>query len=149
MGSSVPFALPPLPLLPALPALPGLPAGSSLPPIPGLATPIAGNSAVDAVLGQLNAQRIAAGLAPVSFDWGIADRSYNYARELSGNHTLNHSGTELEILARVPDIGMAVPMWFDSPPHHAVMMRDDISRVGIGIEWDAVDGRWVVVAQFQ
>lgn len=144
MGSS---QLPPF-VIPQMPQLPPLPAGSSLPHIPGVPLPVAGNVNVDTVLGQINSQRIAGGLGAVSYDQGIANRAYGHTRVLLDNDTLNHSGTELEIIARVPEIGMAVPMWMDSAPHRAVLMEPSNTRVGMGIEFDPTDGRWVIVAQF-
>lgn len=144
MGSS---QLPPLPALPPLPHF-ALPVGSSMPQVPGVPMPVAGNGHIDTVLGQINAERIAVGLHPVTYDFRIADRAYGHTRVLLDNDSLNHSGAELEIIARVPNIPEAVSMWLGSPAHRDVMLYPDVSKVGMGLEFDPTDGRWVIVAQF-
>ncbi|QTH59371.1 CAP domain-containing protein [Corynebacterium hindlerae] len=149
MGSS---QLPPLPAI-QLPViqlptfqLPPLPAGSSVPGV--TAAPIIGNALLDPVLAELNARRVAAGLQPFTYDFGLGETAYNHAVYLNNIHTMDHSGLFMEVIARVPDLGMAVPMWIDSPPHHEVLMDGTLSRVGFGLVFDQSEGRWILVAQF-
>ncbi|MFV8382068.1 CAP domain-containing protein [Corynebacterium hindlerae] len=149
MGSSQLLPLPAIQLpviqLPTF-QLPPLPAGSSVPGV--TAAPITGNTLLDPVLAELNARRVAAGLQPFTYDFGLGETAYNHAVYLNNIHTMDHSGLFMEVIARVPDLGMAVPMWIDSPPHHEVLMDGTLSRVGFGLVFDQSEGRWILVAQF-
>ncbi|MEJ6013374.1 CAP domain-containing protein [Corynebacterium sp. H127] len=140
VGSS---QLPPLPVI-QLPPL-------NIPGLPWVAAPApaAGNSIVDTLLAQMNGERIGRGLQPVQFDFGLADSAYVHAQGQVANHTLDHQvGDYYEILARVPNLGMAVPMWIESPSHRDIMLNGDLSRVGIAAEYDHALGKWVIVARF-
>lgn len=142
VGSSE-FQLPKLPPLPTI-VLPQLPVGSSAPAAP-LSAP---QNVVEEVLRQINAERAAHGVGPVTLDLGIGDLAKGQAHYIVSTNLLDHSGRNAEILARVPELWQAVVMWLESPAHREIMLDGAYTRVGLGIEYDNDQGRWVLVAQF-
>jgi uncharacterized protein YkwD len=121
-----------------------------------------------ALLVRANAARAAAGLAPTSWDDGLARTARAHAAELAARGVLDHTGatpetrtlTDRLVRAGVPyasvgenlafergfddPVDTVVDGWLASPPHRANLLNPDFDRVGYGSARDASGARYVV-----
>jgi hypothetical protein len=100
---------------------------------------------------RLNADRGKSGLPPLAYDEALADIARFHAKDMSDHKFFAHDSptsgsledrldkagylalTARENLGEGPDVGRTQDSLLASPGHHANIMADDITRIGIGI----------------
>jgi len=110
----------------------------------------------------VNRDRAARGLAPLSFDARLADVARGHSLDMrvagffghlspttgSASDRLDHAGyiftASRENLALADDVDAAQSWLLDSPRHHANIMADDVSHMGVGIVTGRGDDREVL-----
>lgn len=105
------------------------------------------------VAGLINAERMKAGLAPVSVTVDDARDSigcarYNMERFVANNRVLQHCGYETlywrSTAVPMPDPYRVVQAWMDSPGHRAALLNRNVTSVGVG--WAAHPREGVIFA---
>ncbi len=109
------------------------------------------------IVGHINAQRAANGLAPVMEDGGLAAYASNWAGYLSTIGALQHQGLGVPGWRAMGETlhqgacgqgdAEVVAAWMNSPPHRAILLSRAYSRVGVASVCSA-DGRAWSVADF-
>ncbi|MEZ5228001.1 MAG: DUF4214 domain-containing protein [Acidimicrobiales bacterium] len=100
-------------------------------------------------LAQLNAERAARGIAPMSSDGGLIGASRNWADSMAGRGGLVHSSDgRAEIIARGYGTGQITDAWMRSPSHRNLIVDPNLTVAGVGVQCDANGQMWAVV-QFE
>lgn len=136
----------------------GLGGCSSSPPPPGFGSGlprVEASAAIEreerAMLQRLNRDRAAQGLPPLTYDSRLADVARYHSADMRDNRFFEHDSPNSgsledrldaagyaflaarENLSEAPDVERGQDGLLRSPPHHANIMADDVTHVGIGI----------------
>lgn len=119
--------------------------------ITGVAAPVASASSgerslEEQLLGQINAERKARQLPPLSIDVGLVGASQNWAASMATRVGLVHSRDgQAEIIARGSRTGQITDAWMRSTGHRNLIVDPNLNRAGVGVRCDATGQMWAVV----
>lgn len=130
-------SLPPMPALPALPVLPELPGHSALPdgPVTRDAAHIENET-----IRLLNDYRASRGLNRLAVDPGLTAQARGWSQRLAGGAPFVHSHYNVfENIAMNSHAGPATffNQWRNSPGHNRNMLESGLTKVGVGVAFDA------------
>jgi uncharacterized protein YkwD len=129
-----------LPQLPALPALPTLPSIPGLPTLPG--GPVTQDAAhiENETIRLLNDYRASRGLSRLAVDGGLTAQARGWSQHLAGGAAFRHSHHNVfENIAMNSHAGPATffNQWKNSPGHNRNMLEAGVTKVGVGVAFDA------------
>lgn len=129
-----------MPQLPALPALPALPSIPGLPTLPG------GSVSTDSVhlenetIRLLNDYRASRGLGRLTVDPVLTAQARGWSMHLANGAAFQHSNHNVfENIAMNSQAGPATffNQWKNSPGHNRNMLEAGVTKVGVGVAYDA------------
>lgn len=121
------------------------------PPAPALAPEQLG-AAERSIFDKLNAERTSHGLAPVTWNAGLAADARAHSEWMARARTFQHAQmrpgeSESIYWTSANEPGSAAEGWKNSPGHYANMMRPNAREVGIGFAPDG-NGGWYATEKF-
>jgi hypothetical protein len=98
------------------------------------------------LLGELNAERAARGLAGLGWEPSVAAASAGWAGHLHTTAALRHSNNgRAEIVGHGIRTGQITEAWMRSPSHRRLMVDPNMALAGVGVSCDAGGRLWAVI----
>ncbi|MFT7601123.1 MAG: hypothetical protein ACI8TP_004074 [Acidimicrobiales bacterium] len=95
---------------------------------------------------QLNDERAARGIAPVSFDSGLQGASRAWSNAMASGQRLVHSADgRAEIIARGGWTGQITDAWMRSTGHRNLIVDPNLHRAGVGVTCDSNGQLWATI----
>lgn len=145
---------------PAAPVAPERVAPAPAPPPPPPVAPSTGSPSTGGaqqLFGALNAERAAAGLAPLAYDGSLEASASSWSAAMSSAGTMSHNpsvgsqirsgwrswGENVAYAGGYADNAATIHAgWMNSPPHRANILSAGFTHVGIGYVVDAAGTAW-------